>query len=106
MNGEHGEEAGDPQFARSPTSDIFGKLDDEMPPIRINADALLALKRKAADNDMPLSEWVRLRLYVDAFGLEHVLMLQENRTRRATTNASQGDPLQLKVVDLPRRDAA
>jgi predicted DNA binding CopG/RHH family protein len=92
---------GPAQAARTPTSDIFGKLDDEIPPIRVNGDALLAIKRKATANGMTLSEYVRLRLYVDVCGLEHVLMLQENRTRRATGNASQGDPVQLAVVEQP-----
>mgnify|MGYP006136744973 CR=1 FL=1 len=104
-NGEHGD-GGTPQFARAPTSDVFGKLDDELSPIRINSEALLEIKRKANDNGMTLAEYVRTRLYVDVFGIEHVLILHENRIRRATSNASQGDPLQLKVVDMPRKDAA
>lgn len=88
-----------PQFARTPTADVFGKLDDELSPIRINSEALLEIKRKANENGMTLAEFVRMRLYVDVFGLEHVLILNENRIRRATGNASQGDPIQLRVVN-------
>jgi hypothetical protein len=95
-----------PQFSRTPTGDVFGKLDDEMAPIRINSDALLEIKRKATDNGMTLAEYVRMRLYVDVFGLEHVLMLPENRIRRATSNASQGEPMQLKVVDTMLKRAS
>lgn len=80
---------GDGLAARTPTSDVFGKLDDELPQVRINADALLEIKRKATANDMTLSEYVRTRLYVDVFGLEHVLSLHEQRIRRATGNAVQ-----------------
>lgn len=92
--------------ARTAGGDIFGKLDDELSPIRINSDALLEIKRKATENGMTLAEYVRTRLYVDVFGLEHVLMLHENRIRRATSNASQGEPMQLKVVEMPGRGAA
>lgn len=83
------EEDVDGVLARSPTSDLFGKLDDELPQVRINADALLAIKRKASAADMTLSEYIRTRLYVDVFGLDHVLSLHEERIRRATGNALQ-----------------
>lgn len=90
MAGQQGQEgAGLDLAARSPTSDVFGKLDDELPQVRINSDALLEIKRKAASHDMTLSEYIRIRLYVDVFGLEHVLSLNENRIRRATGNVMQ-----------------
>ncbi len=75
--------------ARGPTSDIFGKLDTAVPEVRINSDALEILRRKAADNQMTLSEWIRIRLYVDAMGLDHVLSVNEARIRRASGNVGQ-----------------
>lgn len=90
MEGDQGQQQdGFEGNARNPTSDLFGKLDDELPQVRINSDALLEVKRKAAANDMTLSEYIRTRLYVDVFGLDHVLSLHEQRIRRATGNAVQ-----------------
>ena len=77
-----------PMFSRTGASDIFGKLDEELPPIRINGDALDAIKRKAREVGMNLSEYVRTRLYVDAFGVDHVTSLYEDRIRRVIGNAS------------------
>lgn len=76
-------------LARTASADIFGKLDSELPPIRINGDVLEAAHRVAHDSGMGITEFVRTLLYVRVYGLEHVLSLKEDRIRRATGNAEQ-----------------
>ena len=76
-------------MARTAAADIFGKLDAELPPIRINADTLADVHRAATDAGMGVTEFVRTLLYVRVYGLEHVLSLKESRIRRAMGNAEQ-----------------
>lgn len=77
------------EFARSANSDIFGKLDAELPPVRVNADTLADVHRAASDAGMGVTEFVRTLLYVRVYGIEHVLSLKESRIRRAMGNAEQ-----------------
>ena len=76
-------------LGRTAEPDIFGKLDDELPPIRINGEVLEAVHRAAHDSGMGITEFVRTMLYVRVYGLEHELSLKEDRIRRATGNAEQ-----------------
>ena len=76
-------------FARNATSDIFGKLDDEIPPIRINGDVLDRMRRSAREAGCNLSEYLRNRLYVCEYGFEHISSLREQQLRRVIGNASQ-----------------
>jgi hypothetical protein len=77
--------------ARTAAKDIFGKLDAEIPTIRINSEVLIVLQRKAAALHMTLSEFVRTRLEVDAFGKEHILNMHAEVLERACGNARQAD---------------
>lgn len=79
----------DGAFARAAQSDVFGKLDDEIPPIRINGDVRIELRRLAAASQMNESEFVRNLCHVRVYGLEHVLRLQAERLQRAVGNAEQ-----------------
>ena len=76
-------------FSRGVTSDIFGKLDDEIPPIRINGDVLDHMRRSARAAGCNLSEYLRNRLYVCEYGFDHINSLREQQLRRVMGNASQ-----------------
>jgi hypothetical protein len=78
-----------PARARTASKDIFGKLDAEIPSIRINSEVLIVLQRKAASLHMTLSEFVRTRLEVDAFGKQHILNMHADVLERACGNARQ-----------------
>ncbi len=82
-------------FARGPQSDVFGKMDDELPPIRISGDVRIEVRRLAAEAHMTESEFVRNLVHVRCFGIDHVVSMQAERLRRATGNA---EPLQSKVA--------
>jgi hypothetical protein len=74
-------------LARSAQSDIFGKLDDELPAMRINGDVKDILTRQAREAGMNLTEFVRTKVYVGVFGIEHIVSLHADRYRRAMGNA-------------------
>ena len=76
-------------LARSAGSDIFGKLDDELPPVRINGDVRDTLKRKAASVGMNETEFLRNLVYVNVYGIDHVLSLQAERLKSTMLNAGQ-----------------
>ena len=75
--------------ARNGASDIFGKLDDEIPPIRINGDALDQMRRNARAAGCNLSEYLRNKLYIAEFGFDHINSLREAQLRRVMGIASQ-----------------
>lgn len=79
----------DGSFARSSSSDVFGKLDAELPPVRISAEVLTEVHKLASAAGMNLSEYLRTMVHVRVFGIEHVLTLQADRLRRAMGNAEQ-----------------
>lgn len=81
------------EFARSANSDIFGKLDAELPPVRVNADTLADVHRAAHDAGMNVTEWLRTQLYVTLYGVDHVLSLTEQRLRRVIGNGKQMPPV-------------
>lgn len=75
-------------FARSGQSDVFGKLDCELPTLRFNSDADFELERRWRASGMgSKSEYIRTVLYVNLFGIEHIANLQAERVRRAIGNA-------------------
>jgi hypothetical protein len=77
-----------PMFARSPSSDAFGKLIADIPPIRIDPETLMELHRMAAASGYPLSEFVREVLRVKVWGFDHVANVRNQRLERAFGNAS------------------
>lgn len=78
-----------PALARTATSDIFGKLDDELPPIRIHGDVRTELRRRATANHMNETEYLRNLIYVGMYGIDHVVSLHADRLRCAMGNAKQ-----------------
>ncbi len=75
-------------LARTAQSDLLGKLDDELPTLRINGDAMVELERRwRASGVGSLSEYRRLVLYTNLFGEEHVANLYAARIRRVVGNA-------------------
>jgi hypothetical protein len=76
-------------FARSAQSDVFGKLDMELPPVRINGDVLAEVQRLASAAGMNVSEYLRTLVHVKVYGIDHVLSLQAARLRRAMGNVEQ-----------------
>lgn len=76
-------------FSRNACSDVFGKLDCELPTLRFNSDADLELERKWRASGMgSKSEYIRLVLYVNLYGEAHIQNLQAERIRRAIGNAT------------------
>lgn len=74
--------------ARTGQSDILGKLDDELPSLRINGDAVIELERRWRASGLgSLSEYRRMVLYVNLFGEEHVANLYAAKVRRVVGNA-------------------
>lgn len=74
--------------ARTAQSDLLGKLDDELPSLRINGDAMIELERRwRAAGVGSLSEYRRLVLYTNLFGEEHVANLYAAKIRRVVGNA-------------------
>lgn len=76
-------------FARGSQSDVFGKLDAELPPVRINADVLTEVHKLASSAGMNVSEYLRTLVHVKVYGIDHVLNLQADRLRRAMGNEEQ-----------------
>lgn len=83
--------------ARSAESDLFGKLDDELPTMRINSDATAELERRWRKAGVGnATEYRRLVLYANLFGEEHVASLYADKIRRVVGNAA----------TVPRKDPA
>lgn len=76
-----------PMEARTGVTDIFGKLDDDLPSIRINGEVLDLMRRNARAAGCNLSEYIRNKLYVGEFGYEHVASLRDQQLRRVIGNA-------------------
>lgn len=93
MAGQQGQQAAPGELmelaARSPTSDVFGKLIATIPPVGIDPETLVELHRMAAANHMTLSEFVRGVLRVKAWGLDHVVNVMAQRERQAFGNPSE-----------------
>lgn len=75
-----------PAFSRGPTSDILGLLDDKIA-LRINADAKLDsmnIARRAGFRDH--SEWVRMLIHRETYGIKHLENLALQRLRGKSQN--------------------
>lgn len=78
----------DLKYARGPERSAFGQLDDNIE-VRMPAQVVASLRRKAHEGGMDLSELIRENLYVLAYGVEHVLSVRQGRTLHASGNAGQ-----------------
>lgn len=77
------------EFARSSATDAFGKLDNELPPVRIDDQTLIELQRLANESRMNLSEFIRTVVRVRVWGFEHLQTVANDRLRRAVGNVEQ-----------------
>jgi hypothetical protein len=87
-----------PMFSRTPGRDIFGKLDDKLPEVRIPGEVKLAAERAAAEEGLDLTAWMRELVYDALYGPEHVASLYRARMERVRGNARQRDPVGLRVI--------
>lgn len=94
-----------PAFARTPGRDIFGKLDDNLPEVRIPHEVKRDAEQAASALGLDLTAYLRENLYASLYGPAHVASLYEDRARRALGNARQNTTVELRVVD-PMRGAA
>jgi len=76
-------------FARSSATDAFGKLDNELPPVRIDDQTLIELQRLANESRMNSLKFIRTVVRVRVYGLEHLQTVANDRLRRAVGNAEQ-----------------
>lgn len=95
---ESSKDAGDaftsPRHSRTPGRDIFGKLDDHLPEIRIPFEVKQDAERAAREDGCgDLTTWMRELVYGRLYGPDHVGSLYAARSRRVTGNAGQGKTL-------------
>ena len=67
------------QLSRSGSTSPLGKLDDELPKQRISSLTKSELQRQANECDMPLAEYIRVKLDVIAFGPDMVRRMHRER---------------------------
>lgn len=80
-----------PVQARTPGRDIFGKLDDHLPEVRIPFEVKQDAERAAREDGCgDLTAWVRELVYARLYSPEHLGSLYEARARRVLGNAGQG----------------
>lgn len=77
----------DIEFARTASSDVFGKLDAELQAIRIDSETLMQLHRVSHDIGVSVSELVRDVLRARVWGVNHVETVNAERIRRVIGNA-------------------
>ncbi len=68
-------------LSRTGTTGALGKLTEELK-VRISYPTLDGLRRLAAEHDMPLAEYVRMKLDCDVHGADHVANVMADRVRR------------------------
>jgi len=73
--------------SRNASSDVFGKLDDEIPAIRIDNETILRLHKEAHACGMGFTEFCRTVLRGRVWGAEHIETVNAERIRRAIGNA-------------------
>lgn len=73
-------------LSRSGSTSPLGKLNCELPKIRISEATDMVLRHKAAEEGLSLSEFVRIHLDAIAFGPDHVAMMAADRVRRVAAN--------------------
>ena len=92
-NGNEGASAFDSpmQQARTPGRDIFGKLDDHLPEIRIPFEVKQDAERAAREDGCgDLTTWMRALVYARLYGPKHLAMVHEAQYQRVLGNAGQG----------------
>lgn len=83
-----------PMYSRTPGRDIFGKLDDHLPEIRIPFEVKQDAERVAREDGCgDVTTWMRELVYARLYGPEHLGSLYESRARRVLGNAGQGKPV-------------
>lgn len=87
-----------PQFSRTPGRDIFGKLDDKLPEIRIPGHVKLEAENAAHELGLDITSWLRELVYESLYTAEHLGSLYESRARRVRGNARQNETIELRVV--------
>jgi hypothetical protein len=99
---EH-DQADAPMLSRTPGRDIFGKLDDHLPEVRVPHEVKRAAEERAASLGLDLTAYLRENLYASLYGPEHIASLYQDRAHRALGNARQKATVALTVVDqMPR----
>lgn len=86
--------------SRTPGRDIFGKLDDKLPEIRINGQVRLDAERRAHDDGLDLTAWLRELVCAELYGEAHIGSLYEERARRVHRNARQASTVELPVREM------
>lgn len=86
---ERHEESPDLRFARTPGRDVFGKLDDRLPEIRVPFEIRQLAERAAHEEGVDLSTWMRDLFYARLLTPEHVARMYQQRAERALGNAVQ-----------------
>jgi len=76
-----------PAFARTAAADVFGKLDAEIPAIRIDSDTLIKLHQAANELGISISELVRVTARIRVWGEDHVETVSRNHLKRIMGNA-------------------
>jgi hypothetical protein len=77
-----------PMQARTPGRDIFGKLDDNLPEVRIPFEVKQEAERAARAADCgDLTTWLRELVYASLYGPEHIASLYAQRAKRVLGNA-------------------
>jgi hypothetical protein len=87
---------------RTPGRDIFGKLDDKLPEVRVPAEVKIAAERAAAELGLDLTVWLRELAYEALYGSDHVANLYRERMERVRGNARQREHIGLRVRDEMR----
>jgi hypothetical protein len=74
-----------PLESRTGSTNLLGKLDAELPKMRMTLETLQVLQRKAAAADLTLAEYVRMVLDVNAWGEQHIASLAAARIRQVVS---------------------
>jgi hypothetical protein len=103
--GQHNTDARDrihdiPMLSRTPGRDIFGKLDDKLPEVRIPAHVRIDAERAASELGLDLTAWLRELVYESLYTAEHLGSLYEERAKRVRGNARHGDLQALPVREM------
>ena len=79
--------AEDVHLSRTGTSSPMGKLTEELK-IRMSFPTMEVLRRMAHEHNLPLAEFVRLKLDCEAFGADHVASVAAEHIRRVAGKGS------------------
>lgn len=73
-------------FSRNGSSHPLGKLDSELPKIKVPEALMLEIFQRSSRSGVSVSEYMREVLMIHAFGEEAVISLYAERTRRIALN--------------------